>query len=465
MKKILILLLFVSIKGFCSNVTTGSGSGAISYTSQGALVGGDTLKITSGTYSSFSTISNISGSPNAWITIIPLTNPTGHTVLFTAGIRFQNCKYVQVLYMSSSTSSVGINLDGDGANGGVITGISNFRVQYWSATGHTTYFVKNSNAVIYDWIDTTKLASYKVVFDSITLSGCGLPWQGAFGAVGQSGGPRDVQLNDTMSRWKIGDMTTNEGFAGIWFRCSLSFINQFQTTYLGYTGDVGLFSFGGGGHGFSGTIHDCRIIGPRGAWIGRINAYALNGSTTDSCLFYNIEKVGASTFGGLYIQVNSSDLITTHTTNCNVAVYNVSMGNCPTLNTYWNFVVSYGNGLAMLRMKNLLGFNNQFTAKTPGPYQFEGGTGPTGFDTANNVYAASATVLKLDSTGTWPTWGPLATSFIIGRGSSTPFNSTSQFDLALNPWAVVPSIGPYEYVTSISCGACRYGRKYSRNLP
>jgi hypothetical protein len=443
--KAIIALIFTSLSfhGFAASITVGSGSGAISVTSQGVLTPGDTIYVVAGTYGSYSTISNISGSPGHNIIVIPKSGV--YTVAFTGGVNFLNDKYITVEYFENNTHSNGWDMRGDQGNSGGKTNVSNVFFTHMHFANMAGFAFTNYNNEVYNYTtqDTTTTACYKCKFDSITVDNCGGFIQGSFGTVGNG---IDVCLNDTFTHVLFNNMVSNgKAFGGIQFRVLCAYITVHQTSNEPYAGDMGVFTFGGGGQGFNGTIHDVYIDGPVAVWIARINAYALFGSTTDSCLFYNIQATNKSSFGGIVIQSLAGDLIAGKVASCNAAVFNVSLGNCPTQNTFWNYTVDIGSGLhaQTVHIKNCIGFNNAFTGKTPGVIIDESsGSSPT-YDSSHNTYGPSATYLSLDSSGIWPTYAPLPTSFLVGLGIATPYTTGGQLDLAGHQWNAVPSEGPY----------------------
>jgi hypothetical protein len=428
---------------YWSNLIVGSGSGAINVSAQGSLNPGDFILVVAGTYASGGSISNISGAPGLPITMMPQSG--NFTVTFTGGMNFLNNKYMIVEFFENTTHSHGWNINGNGNNTGGLTGVSNVLFTHMHFANISGAAFNNFNNVSFNYTtaDTATLACYKCKFDSVTLDNCGGMIRGSFGTVGAG---IDMCLNDTFTRIQFNDFQSNgSGFIGIQFRSLFAYVTVRQTTFQPYAADQGIFTFGGGGNGFSGTIHDVYINGPVSVWIARLNIYTLFNSTTDSCLVYNIQATNKSTFGGVVIQSLAGDLIAGKVASCNAGIYNITLGNCPTLNTFWNYVLDVGSGLHSQTVHgfNLVGFNNAFTGKPPGPIIDESSGNPPTYDTSHNVYAVSATVLALDSSGTWPTYAPLASSPLNGTGIATPYTTGGQLDLAGRHWGSPPSKGPY----------------------
>lgn len=450
-----LLFLFVSLFSFAGNQTIGGGSGNFSYANPGSTVGaGDTLKINPGGYGTTTTLSNLNGAPNDTLVIMPV-NGMGHDVIVTTTLFMINCKFYKFIGFTFIGVTDAINISGNNGNTGGLTGISNMRITQCYFKNVSNNVIRNYNSVIHNFTDTLTLSCYKCQVDSVQMDNINEFWQGSFGAVGQSGGPRDVAMNCTVYNAVTNDMTSNIWLKGIFLRANFSYISEYQSTYIGYTGDVGFFTLGGAGGGFSGVAHDIKISGPRGAWIGRWNCYAYNGSTTDSALWYNIGKWNSSTFGGNYIQSLFSDWISGKISNCPIAMFNVGGGNWPTLNTYYNYVADIGAGfdspLQRVHIKNCFNFNASFQNgagfKTPGPIIYEGSGSPT-WDTVSNVYGVSATALVIDSSGTWPTYAPLTGSPLISAGVLTQYTGIGKKDLA-GFTSVSNNIGPYQYVPSM----------------
>lgn len=444
---------------YWSNLIVGSGSGSISVTSQGSLNPGDMILVVAGTYGSGGVISNISGAPGLNITVEPQSG--ANTVAFTGTLNLINIKY---LTFQNFESTATWQMRGNAFGSGGLTGISNVFFSHLHFSGNSSYAFTNYNNVVYNYTtqDTTTEACHKCKWDSITLDNCPGMLQGSFGTVANG---IDVCMYDTVTRIVFNNMTTDgAAFIGIQFRSLWAYIAVYQTTVKGYIADNGTFTFGGGADGWNGTIHDVYTDGPISCRITRTNCYALFGSTTDSALYYNIMAADKSTFGGLEIESVPSDWISGKVASCNVAAYNVGLGNCPTLNTYWNYTVDQGGNFSgrTVHIKNCTGWNNAATGKTPGVIIDESGGGIT-WDTSHNTYAPYATNLKLDtSRSPFPTYKLLAGSPLIGAGIAVPTTTGGQLDLAGNAWAATPSQGPYEYVQA--CSNCIIKKRAYRTI-
>jgi hypothetical protein len=460
MKKILsILICFASFSSYAANLVIGNGTGGSNNTSQGSLNPGDTIFVVAGTYAGSSTFTNFAGAPGKNIVVMPQSGP--NTVVFSGTVNVKNIKYVTF----QNFENVGnfFNMRGDGFGGGGLTGLSNvyFHNMHFKNTSGYVYVNYNNIAFNYTTRDTTTLACYKCKWDSTTLDNCGGMIQGGFGTVGDS---VDVCMYDTATRQLFNDMQTDgAAFTGIQFRALFDQTTIKQTTVKGYIADNGTFNFGGASGGFSGTISNFYGEGPVSTRISRCDGYALWGSTTDSVLFYNIQSTDKSTFGGIEWESLPTDWLSGRVANCTMAAFNVSLGNCPTLNTYWNYTVDVGGTLALVHIKNCIGWDNVATGKTPGVIIDESGGGVT-WDTSHNTYAPHATDLKLDSTtgAPWVTYKPLAGSILIGRGIATPYTSGGQLDLAKHPYANPPVEGPYEFVQS--CSNCIIKKRAYRTI-
>lgn len=441
-------------KKLWTNVTTGSGSGAITISSNGSLTPGDTLFITNGTYASFSTITGLAGSPSKHITILPSSNYATHPVRFGFKLNYYNSKYIDLKYLDfyNCTSGIGIEMD-DGGNAGTQSN------SYWLTVANchfhncSTQAIHKFNNIAWSGnpSDTATMISWHCTFDSLSTDSCGQFIQGSFSGFSTAQGSHDVALYTTVTNSYCYDMTNGGGvIVGIEMHHDIHNFTLQQVTYIGYSTDHGIFQFGGGGWGGSGTIHDFYINGPYPQWIARVNVYTLPGEPMAWERIYNGIKTNSSTFGGVYIQVRATDTAAGVVKGGNFAISNVTGGNWPTVNTYYNYMVGVGEWAVQdtILVHNCVEFNAAFTAKTPGVIIDESGGHWTHIagDTSNNVYSATRAPLLLDSSSAWPTYKPLVNSGLIGAGTRTYLQSATSYGGIT--WLTNPSIGGWEYASS-----------------
>ena len=455
-------------KKLWSNITLGSGSGSFSISSNGSLTSGDTAFVTQGTYTSSCSITGLIGSATKHITIIPLGSYATHPVFFTNKLNYYKCSYVDLKYFSfnNPSSGIGIQMD-DGGNAGTQNNC------YWMTVANCFFYkctsqaIKKFNNIVWSGsiTDSATMIGWHCTFDSLSLDSCNSGLQGSYSSFHDSPGPKDVALYTQCSNWNCYDMTGGQGvILGIEMHHLIYNFTLKQVTYITYVGDHGVFAFGGGSWGCSGAIHDCYIDGPYPQWIARINIYTLSGDSQPAWEYiYNIVKTNSSTFGGVYIQILAADTATSYVKGGNFSISNVTGGNWPTINTYYNYMADVGLMAARDTgwVHNCVLFNAAFTAKTPGVIIDESGgswTHRTG-DTSNNVYSATRTPLQLDSSSAWPTYKPTAGSPLIGAGTRTYLQSSTSYGGIT--WLTNPSIGGWEYGTTGSrCGInCLPNRK------
>lgn len=438
-------------KSYGSNMVVGLGTGGFTQNGNGLCNPGDTMFVKGGIYGPARiAFINVHGTPGHPIVI--MCQDRANMPVVTGGMTLNNFSYIEVKLFITSGTSFGIFIDGDGGNSGGLINAFDSKIDSITGSNHASGMIKNHNNVPWNFseTDSAHMASWHLRLEDLTCNNCAMIMEGSFGSVGQVGGAPDVWGYDTANRCVINNNTQlGIMFKGIVLRFGSDGCAEYQTTNIGYGGDVGCYMFGGGGGGSMGlTVSNFRCVGPVPCWITRDNCYILNGNLNDSSLFYNIEKMNPSTFGGIYCQVVPGDLVVGHITAGGIAAYNISLGNAPTLNTFWNYVFDYGGGLKFVRGKNLLGFNNAFSGgKTPGTVHFEGGTPPLLLDTAATRYFVSATAAgPLDSVGVFPTFRPQQGSPCVGIGVATPYTT----DITGKPWNTPRSIGPYEINTAIS---------------
>jgi hypothetical protein len=443
---------------FWTNLTIGTGTGAASITSQSGLNPGDVVSITQGAYGTPSVWSNIVGAPNAHILFRCLNSD--HSVFFTGGLNIYTMKFVD--FVGFSFVGNGIDLRGPTSYiSGSKTQVSNLSFSKFYFKNITSACFNNYNNVVCDFTgDTTLYAGYKMKYDSMTMDFCTTFKQGSFGTAGNG---IDFWLYDSVTRCLFNDVNGGGNLMPMTsFEAYIAYWTVYQVTPQGYQYDKGIVTGGGGGNGFNGTIHDFYIYGKVAVWGGRINAYRFLNNASDRVVIYNFVLWRKATFGGWVIQSRTADFISGKLSSCSFWVSAGFLGDCPTLNTFWNPVVDVGccftTASDTAHIFDVFGFDNAFTGKTPVAILDESGGGtnqrPT-WDTSHNRYGPSATFFMIDSSGTHPTGKPLAGSPLIGAGIAVRAGYGGTTDLVGVAWATTRSIGPYEYVSGIIPPPCQ----------
>ena len=410
-----------------------------------------------------------------------LTSMTGHNPGDTmtiatgsyAGYNFSNLRYITILPASGTTSVLFTSEGGFASNIGVVLKYLTFTNTLGAAMNcdatsnrHCKFlycrFIDVASVCIhadgtFPWTsgDSTTLAFYDLVMDSITEIRCPALMRVGFGGLNQNH-PNPSNICDSVTITRFVSLastgTAEEGtevrFAGC-FRPYFAYWNIFSITQRGPSGDVGCAYFKGGSDG---TFHDIY------RWGGPGYVLRLYGNTQTAfprtTVAYNIGQFNSTCYGLVDFRYDATNDIPTVVQSCGFDFWNMTKGNA------LDQASGYGANLAVIgnidstkshRIRNLLGFNiqkagNSYLIKdqSNGTYNFK--------DTANTQYYASATLAKLDSTtayavnylGSFPLFAPTSASpgNILHGGATNPYTAV---DILGNPMRVPPDLGYVQF--------------------
>ena len=466
-KLFLFLFIFIGLLSTASakTVIVGTGSGSVSVTSMGALVAGDTIAITAGTYSggSFGSIHDVTiinyGGVVTFTGQIQWGNyaPYLYNVIFT-GSGYPAATYGFV-FSNINTYAFNCNLSGTGGqpfygNRFLYMDFNNikgtcFEFGYWRPNYVGTWQSLTVYKSSFAYCRATNCPSFLNVNTSITGSTLNVA--------------DSIDVHDN-----IINQYTNNGpqINGTIFDCN---IYNNKVTYSGYitvTGDVGFCQIQG-----RGAIHHNYIHGGRGYIARFITMNFVPGSqtfapaTSDSWVYDNI-KLATTTYGGIDTRGSTDDYGTSNAylTYGNLHFVNNTLGNMSYDDGYsTDMAVCYKN-FGTVYVNNNLAFNTAVVGNDDHiSDDFSSGSGGTAPIRSNNLYFTGAQVLGpvlLDTVNCFISPG----SPLIDAGATVSF-VTTDFSGIPRPQGAGYDIGAREYSTSSTFVVANAGSNNTITLP
>lgn len=396
-KRYILLLLTVLVTFHNANAnsqTIGTGSGSFSKTLMSPLSSGDTLYITTGTYTSACTLSNLTG-----LVILP----TGLRVNISNTLTYSgnaSCKLKFITFVN--VAGVAIAWGGHSQDD---------TLQNVSGVDVTGNFMDGNTSLAYNGT-TASFVTYRNVYDSLTLTRCGYLFFGSFGQVNAQNNFND---SITFSNIRIDQYRTNgENWRGPGFRI---YAHDWLVTYAGTNpsgGDVGIFTLFG-----NMVMWNIYAYGTQG-YIFRNYTSKLVGSSSIS-MIYNSVKGNGNRYGFASFRIDAANIVPGVTAACDMYQYNTTIVNCTDDGGYITSAQVWGaSSGATLHLKNNLAINNASDATTTHIIHNDSGGNGTLDSITNKWYVDNNTpVVILDVSGALPTYKPISgTSPVVGTGTN-----------------------------------------------